>query len=238
MPGSLNAATMRSRLRSLADPRKAEVLKRFFRTGPGEYGNGDVFIGVVVPRIRALVKEFSGCPPGELRRLLVSAVHEERMLALLLLVDRFERGNDREKRAVYDLYLRNSRCVNNWDLVDVTAPKIVGRFLEERSRAPLHRLARSRSLWERRIAVVSTFHFIRQDDFGDTLRIVETLLPDGHDLIRKASGWMLREVGKRDRPVLEAFLRKHCRRMPRTTLRYAIERFPERLRRRYLERKA
>lgn len=235
MRGSLNARMMQARLRSFADPVKAGVLKRFFRTGPGEYGDGDVFIGVMVPRIRTAVKEFRGAPLGEIRKLLGSAVHEERMLALLLLVDLYERGDDRRKRAIYGLYLRSTRCINNWDLVDVTAPKIVGDFLQDRSRSPLHRLSRSKSLWERRIAVVSTFHFIRRDDFSDTLRIVEVLLPDGHDLIQKAAGWMLREVGKRDRAALEAFLRKHCRVMPRTMLRYAIERLPEARRRRYLE---
>jgi 3-methyladenine DNA glycosylase AlkD len=164
-----------------------------------------------------------------------SPVHEERLLALLIMVGRYGKGDERERNRIYRLYLGSTRWINNWDLVDVTAAHVVGAHLEKRDRSLLTSLARSPSLWERRIAVMSTFHFIRRDDFGDTLRIARLLLGDGEDLIHKAVGWMLREVGKRDRRVEEAFLRKHSADMPRTMLRYAIERFPEKLRLRYLK---
>jgi hypothetical protein len=225
----------RERLAGFADSDRARTLQRFFKTGPGEYGEGDLFLGVRVPDVRKTVKEHLALGMKGVKCLLRSPVHEERLLALLIMVGRYGRGDGAERNRIYRLYLGNTRWINNWDLVDVTAAHIVGAHLEKRDRSPLTRLARSKSLWERRIAVMSTFHFIRRDDFGDTLRIARLLLDDGEDLIHKAVGWMLREVGKRDQPVEEAFLRKHSADMPRTMLRYAIEKFPEELRLNYLK---
>jgi len=223
------------RLRSLACPKQAALLARFFKTGPGEYGEGDQFIGVKVPVTRKVAKEFKNLPLPEIGCLLHSEIHEERLLALVILVGQFQKGDDATRKSIYDLYLANTRYINNWDLVDVSAPKIVGGYLEtNRSRKPLHRLAKSASLWERRISILATGWFIWRDDFADTLRIAEKLLGDKEDLIHKAVGWMLREVGKRDVAVLDEFLGKHCRVMPRTMLRYAIERFPEEKRRKYM----
>jgi 3-methyladenine DNA glycosylase AlkD len=225
---------IQQRLRSFATKEKAAGLQRFFKTGPGQYGHGDRFIGVMVPQVRQVVKEFADAPLSEALKLLRSPIHEERLLALLLLVRQFEQGDDEARKRIYTRYLNSTKYINNWDLVDLSAPKIVGPFLESRSRKPLYRLVRSRSLWERRIAILATFHFIRQSDFTDALALAESLLDDDHDLMHKAVGWMLREVGKKDTTVLEGFLKKHHRRMPRTALRYAIERFPETKRKRYL----
>jgi len=222
-------------LRSLGCPEQAAILARFFKTGPGEYGEGDQFIGVKVPVIRTVAKEFKALPVAEAECLLYSEIHEERLLALVILVGQFQKGDDATRKSIYDLYLANTRYINNWDLVDISAPKIVGGYLETRSRKPLHRLAKSASLWERRISILATGWFIWRDDFADTLRIAEKLLSDKEDLIHKAVGWMLREVGKRDVAVLDEFLGKHCRVMPRTMLRYAIERFPEEKRRKYMD---
>ena len=225
---------IRRSLRRLADTNTALVLQRFFKTGPGEYGEGDVFVGIKIPILRKLAAEFEEEPLQTLRILLRSKIHEERMLALMILVRRFARENDQGRRQIYKLYLAHSRLINNWDLVDGSAPYIVGAFLWSRNRKPLYVLAKSPSLWERRIAILSTFHFIRQNDFADALRISELMLRDEHDLIHKAVGWMLREIGKRDRTIGETFLKMHYREMPRTMLRYAIERFPESRRRKYL----
>lgn len=228
-------AAIRARLRQAADPTQAAQLGRFFKTGPGEYGEGDRFIGVRVPVLRALAREFEGISLSGAVELLQSAVHEERMLALLLLVRRYERSRDEEtKRCVYDLYLANTARINNWDLVDVTVARIVGAHLETRDRRKLDALARSADLWQRRMAIIATHRFIRRGEFADALRIADMLLGDREDLIHKAVGWMLREVGNRDRAAEEAFLRTRYKRMPRTMLRYAIEKFPAPLRRRYL----
>ena len=225
---------LRKKLGRLADREQAAVSRRFFKTGPGEYGEGDLFIGIRVPALRKLAGEHRGLPLKEVRRLLKSAVHEERLLALLILVLKYRQGSETEQERIYKLYLSSSRFINNWDLVDVTAEHIVGAYLDERSRRPLYRLAKSNYLWERRIAVLSTFHFIRRNDFNDTLKIADLLITDPEDLIHKAVGWMLREVGKRQLKTEEDFLKKRYRMMPRTMLRYAIERFPEAKRRRYL----
>jgi 3-methyladenine DNA glycosylase AlkD len=222
------------RLRTFACAQQAAILSRFFKTGPGEYGEGDRFIGVKVPMIRKVAREFLALTWAETQALLRSPIHEERLLALIILVGQFTRGDDATRRQIYDLYGANTRHINNWDLVDLSAPQIVGGYLEPRSRRPLHRLAKSRLLWERRISIVATHWFIRQADFGDTLKIAQRLLGDTEDLIHKATGWMLREVGKRDAATLEAFLDEHCRVMPRTMLRYAIERLPEKKRLAYL----
>jgi 3-methyladenine DNA glycosylase AlkD len=223
-----------ARLASMGTEERARVSRSFFKTGEGEYGHGDRFVGVTVPDTRKVAAECRDLPLPEVLVLLRSEVHEERLLALLILVGRYERGGEAERREVFDLYLAHTRHVNNWDLVDASAPGVVGAHLLDRSRRVLLRLARSADLWERRIAVVATFAFIRRGEFDDTLAVVEHLLGDPHDLIHKACGWMLREVGKRDPSVLEAFLAEHYSAMPRTMLRYAIERFPEARRKAYL----
>lgn len=190
----------------------------------------------MVPALRKLSKEWMSIPVAEAVKLLQSRWHEARLLALMILVRKYERGDEAMRDEIYRRYLANSDRINNWDLVDTSAPAIIGMHLIERDRAPLFALAKSSSLWERRIAIISTQNFIRCGDFADTLRIAEILLDDPHDLIHKACGWMLREVGKRDQAVLERFLQTHARRMPRTMLRYAIERFPRELRGRYMGR--
>ena len=230
----LTATALSRKLRSRAKPESVAILQRFFKTGPGQYGEGDRFIGVALPVIRSLGREFRGMALDELQKLLRSPVHEERTLALVMLVDAFKTGDDRARRRVYDLYLSNTRFINNWDLVDCSAAQIVGGWLRGRSTAPLTRLAKSKSLWERRIAMIATFDGIRRGEFDDTFRIATLLLRDDHDLIHKAVGWLLREVGKRDGAAERAFLADRYKTMPRTMLRYAIERFPEMERRRYL----
>jgi 3-methyladenine DNA glycosylase AlkD len=209
-----------------ASAQDAQFLQRFFRTGPGEYGEGDQFIGVRVPALRRLVREFRGLTMADARQLLHSPIHEERLLALLILVDAYDRGSELERSAIFRLYLDNTACINNWDLVDGSAPGIVGRHLETRPRKVLFELANSSDLWERRIAVLTAFWFIRRNEFDEILRLAEMLLRDRHDLIHKAVGWMLREAGKRDVTVLRGFLEQHAARMPRTMLRYAIEKLP------------
>lgn len=225
---------IRKKLRGLANKEKAGVLRGFFKTGPGQYGAGDVFLGIPVPELRKCAKEARDTSAADAARLLRSPVHEERLLALLLLVNAYGRGDDAVKNTIYSLYLKNTRFINNWDLVDLSAPNIVGSHLLDRSRGALYELATSRDLWEKRISILSTFTFIRQNDFADTLKISKILLHDEHDLIHKAVGWMLREVGKRSRSAEEEFLKRHYRTMPRTMLRYAIERFPEGKRKKYL----
>ena len=222
------------RLRAMGDPERAAHNQGFFKTAPGEYAAGDRFLGVRVPLVRQLVREYRGLDLQTLPGLLNSPWHEVRLFALLTMVDMFSRANQAGREAVYGLYMQHRQGVNNWDLVDVSAPGIVGRWLWRRDRSPLLRLADADSLWERRIAVMATFHFIRKGDFHTTIELSERLLADPKDLIHKAVGWMLREVGKRNREVEEAFLRAHCRAMPRTMLRYAIEKFPPDLRRRYM----
>lgn len=212
----------------------ARSLHRFFKTGKGAYGEGDAFRGISVPDLRAMLPLFTAVPIEEVRKVLDSPWHEDRLFGLLLLVRMYANGGDVEKKAVYTCYMGSTARVNNWDLVDLSAPYISGPHLLNRSRNPLYRLAESRVLWDRRIALLSTFYFIRQHDFEDTLTLSEKYLGDTEDLIHKATGWMLREVGKRDITVLEQFLKRHYSDMPRTALRYAIEKFPEELRQAYL----
>ena len=223
-------------LERLADPAKAVVLAGFFRTGEGQYGQGDVFLGITVPKQRALAKGYVSMGLIDIASLLSSPVHEHRLMALIILVDKYEKADAGGKKRIFDFYLSRAAGVNNWDLVDLSAPNIVGGYLLSRpqGRGVLYRLARSRNLWKRRIAILATYAFIRAGQFEDTLKIAETLLSDSHDLIHKAVGWMLREVGKRDQAVEEAFLKAHVADMPRTALRYAIERFPEKKRKAYL----
>jgi 3-methyladenine DNA glycosylase AlkD len=231
----ITAQTIQKRLRGFATKEKADVLQRFFKTGPGQYGEGDKFLGVMVPDIRQVVKEYRDAPLAEVVKLMRSAWHEERVCALLTLVDQFERGDEALRKKVFSLYLKNTRFINNWDLVDLSAPKIVGPYLDGGPRSLLYRFVRSKNLWERRIAILATFPYIRKGDFVDALALSEKLLADDEDLMHKAVGWMLREVGKKDVSVLEAFLKKHHHVMPRTALRYAIERFPEAKRKKYLK---
>ena len=228
------SAEIAARLRQRADSSRIAGLQRFFKTGPGDYAEGDVFIGVTVPRLRQVCRECRDTAIPDLVPLLGSAVHEERLLALLLLVEAFKRGTQEKKREIYRLYLGNTKFINNWDLVDSSAPHIVGGWLFTRSRSPLRRLARSSSLWERRIGIIATQFFIRRGDFEETFRIADLLLADRHDLIHKAVGWMLREVGNRSPNAERAWLETRYPRMPRTMLRYAIEKFPEAERRQYL----
>jgi len=230
----LKAAEIMDRLQALGDPERAANLRRYFKTGPGEYAHGDIFAGLRVPEIRCLAKEYQGLETAEIKALLRSPIHEARLLALLIMAEAYNRGGTRRQERIYRLYLENTRYINNWDLVDLSAPQIVGAHLANRDKTPLSALAVSELLWDRRIAIMATFHFIKAHEFGETLRIAEYLLTDTHDLIHKAVGWMLREIGKRDRLTEEAFLKRHSTTMPRTMLRYAIERFPEELRLRYL----
>jgi 3-methyladenine DNA glycosylase AlkD len=230
----MTAREIQARLRELGSPEAAAFAARYFKTGPGQYGEGDVFVGIRVPVLRKLAREYRALPEGEVRTLLRSEVHEGRLLALLILVAIATGGDEATKRRVYDLYLAHTQYINNWDLVDSSAREIVGGYLFDKDRRLLDRLARSEVLWERRIAIIATAYFIARGQFADTMRIAERLLSDPHDLIHKAVGWMLREVGKRDEAALEGFLNTHHRVMPRTMLRYAIERLPEESRRAYL----
>jgi 3-methyladenine DNA glycosylase AlkD len=233
----LNAGAVteiRAELRQLGSERKARFLQKFFKTGPGEYGEGDIFLGIGVPELRKLAIRYQSLPAPKVLRLLRSPIHEERLLALLILVRCFTRADDSAKKQIYDVYLDNTKYINNWDLVDVSAPRIVGTFLMAKNKEPLYTLAKSKNLWARRISVIATAYFITQNQFSDTLEIAKILLTDKEDLIHKAVGWMLREVGKRDISREEYFLKQYYKRMPRTMLRYAIERFSESRRRAYL----
>jgi len=225
---------IRRKLRRLGNKQRAKVSRRFFKTGPGEYGEGDVFLGIKVPELRKLAKEYQDLTTKEIKQLLKSPTHEERLLALLILVRTYSKGNETTKKGIYELYLKNTKFINNWDLVDGSAEYIVGDFLMDKSKKPLYSLAKSSDLWERRISIMSTFHFIKRHEFSQTLKISKILLSDEEHLIHKAVGWMLREVGKRHLPTEEKCLREHYKKMPRTMLRYAIERFPESKRQRYL----
>ena len=224
-------------LEKLKNPKKALLLGRFFKTGKGEYGEGDVFWGIVVPDSRKIAqKYFQEITLGEVRSLLEQKVHEVRFAAMATLVLKYQKGELKEKERVAKFYLRNLKGINNWDLVDLSAPQILGDYLFDKDKAIIYRLASSKDLWERRIAVLTTFGFIKQNDFHDALRIAEILLHDKHDLIHKAVGWMLREIGKRNKKAEVIFLKKHAKQMPRTALRYAIEKFPEKERKAWLDR--
>jgi len=231
----MTASIIRNELQKLANPKIAEHSARFFKTGKGEYGEGDQFLGIRVPQQRKIAKKYRNLPLNEVRNLLQSDYHEKRLTALLILVYRFPKADPAEQKKIYDFYLSNTDRINNWDLVDSSAPKIMGPWLMNRPRDILFELATSDNLWERRIAIMATFHFIKQNDFEDTLKIADLLLDDPHDLIHKATGWMLREIGKRDEPLLESFLIPRYRDMPRTMLRYAIEQLPKNKRKAYLE---
>ena len=231
----MNIIQIQAALKALASEEKAAVLQRYFKTGPGEYGEGDIFVGIAVPEIRKLAKAYRHLALEDTTQLLQSPIHEERLLALLILIHIFAAGDESVKKKIFDLYLSNTRFINNWDLVDVSAQYIVGAYLvPKKNKEVLIGLAKSGDLWERRIAIMATFHFIRQDVFTETLKIAEILIADREDLIHKAVGWMLREVGKRNLRIEEQFLKLYYKKMPRTMLRYAIEKFPQTRRRLYL----
>ncbi len=227
---------IKQELKDLANSKQAQVLQRFFKTGKGEYGEGDIFIGVKVPQQREIVKRYLDIDLKEVEVLLKINIHEYRLTALLILVAKYNRADEKLKTKIYELYLKNTKHINNWDLVDLTAPNIVGDYLLDKPRNILYKLAKSKNLWEKRIAMLSCYAFIKNKETKDALKIAEILLKDKHDLIHKAVGWMLREIGKRvDQNIEEKFLKKFYRIMPRTMLRYAIEKFPEKKRQHYLK---
>jgi len=219
----------------LGDPERAAHSQRFFKTGPGEYGEGDIFLGVKVPRQRALARHFKQATRQDALELLHSKYHEARLTALFLLIQVYDRGDEADRQQVYEDYLGHLQYINNWDLVDSSAMQIVGHYLYDKDRSPLRIMANSPDLWERRVAIIASFYFIRMSEFQDTLILAEILLEDKEDLIHKAVGWMLREVGNRSRNSEESFLKKYYLKMPRTMLRYAIERFPQEHRQAYLK---
>ena len=223
----------------MADPAQAANLARFFKTGPGQYGAGDKFLGLKVPQTRNMIKDYCHLPLTEVEKLIISPFHEIRLAALFILIKQFENRNatETERRNIFQFYLKYLKAgyINNWDLVDLSTPQIVGAYLIDKPRNILQRLARSHNLWERRVAILSTFTFIRHDDFVDIFTLTEKLLTDKHDLIHKALGWMMREVGKRSYRAEEDFLKKYYKKMPRTMLRYAIEKFPEHQRQNYFK---
>jgi 3-methyladenine DNA glycosylase AlkD len=226
---------LRKDLNIYANPQKAELLKRFFKTGKGQYGEGDIFLGVQVPESRKIVRKYANIPLDNTLDLLKSKIHEERLIALLIMVEKAKRADEPGKEALFKKYLENTLYINNWDLVDLSADKIVGSYLFEKPNDILYSLAASENLWERRIAVMATFDFIKKGFYEDTLKLAKILLNDQQDLIHKAVGWMLREIGKRcSQEVLEQFLLVNYKQMPRTMLRYAIEKLPEDLRLQYL----
>ncbi|MEN6627772.1 MAG: DNA alkylation repair protein [Candidatus Sumerlaeia bacterium] len=220
--------------RALADPVRAEAVRRYFKTGDGEYGEGDQFLGLTAPACRAVCKKYADLKLPDIGRLIKSAYHEERAIALLILVIKFGRADASEQTTIFNFYVKHKRWINNWDLVDISAPKIMGAYLFERAPEPLFEFAKSPNLWERRMAIVASLYFIKHHDCDTTLRLAEILMADRHDLIHKATGWMLREVGKESTTALIPFLNKHAAGMPRTMLRYAIEKFPAAARKQYL----
>jgi len=223
----MNAKFIINELQSVGTPDKAAHLQKYFKTGPGQYGEGDVFIGVVVPHTRSIAKANLGMPFPEICILLKSEFHEARLCALLILTERFKKAKEKDRKEIFEFYFKNVSCVNNWDLVDLSCPTVVGMYLLDKERNILYKLAESNCLWEQRIAIVSTYAFIRENEFYDTLELSKKLLTHKHDLMHKAVGWMLREVGKRDRRTLTDFLEEYATKLPRTTLRYAIEHYPE-----------
>ena len=231
----MTTASPQQQLKKLANPQKAIGVARFFKTGKGEYGEGDIFLGITVPQIRIVAKQCKDLSLKEIQKLLQSKIHEERLLALIILVNQFKKADEGNQKQIFDLYLSNTKYINNWDLVDCSAEYIVGGYLMNRSKNILKLLAQSNLLWERRIAIMATFHFIKQKQHEHTFTIAKILVKDEHDLIHKAVGWMLREVGKRiSEAIEETFLQQHYQQMPRTMLRYAIERFDEKKRKKYL----
>lgn len=218
----------------LKNPTKAKGFYRFFKTGKGEYGEGDEFLGLTVPQQRGIAKKYLHLSLKDLQALLSNKIHEYRLTALIILMHKYKKADEKLKKEIFDLYLKNTKNINNWDLIDLSAPSIIGDYLLERNRLILYKLAKSSSLWEKRISILSTFTFIKNKQYEDSLKIAEILLKDSHDLIHKAVGWMLRELGKKDQNLEESFLKKYYQTMPRTMLRYAIEKFDEKKRKFYL----
>jgi 3-methyladenine DNA glycosylase AlkD len=233
--GDSRLGELKKQLINMANDTIAQHSQKFFKTGKGEYGEGDVFLGIRVPQLRKLVKQFRNMSLLDISKLIKSRYHEERLLALLILVAMFQEASRDGQKKIYNFYLKHTATINNWDLVDSSAAQIVGAYLRDGDKKPLYTLARSKELWERRIAIIATFHFIKHHEFDDALCVSEILLNDREDLIHKAVGWMLREVGKRDLKTEDAFLKSHYQTMPRTMLRYAIEKFPEERRQAYLK---
>ncbi|MBI2051634.1 DNA alkylation repair protein [Candidatus Roizmanbacteria bacterium] len=221
-------------LHKLKNPQRAKFLTGFFKTGKGQYGEGDIFLGIRVPDIRKVAKKYTNLALKDVEKLISDAIHEARLAGLLVLVAIYEKGDKGVQKQIFDFYVKNAKLVNNWDLVDLTAHRIVGEHLLDKDRSLLYKLAKSDNLWEKRIAVIATYAFIKKNQYNDTLKVSKMLSHDKHDLIQKAVGWMLRETGKRDQAVLESFLKKNYKIMPRTTLRYAIERFGEKKRKFYM----
>ena len=230
----MQAENVKKDLRNLANFGKANLLQRFFKTGKGDYGEGDIFLGVMVPNTRKIAKKYTNLDLKEIKKLLYSKIHEERLCALFILVEQFLRIKEKRKD-IYNFYIKNAKQINNWDLVDLSAPKIVGGYLLDKPRSILYKFSKSKNLWERRISILSTFAFIKAGDYSDSFRLAKILMNDKHDLIHKAVGWMLREIGKKSIKDEIQFLNKHYKKMPRTMLRYAIERFPEEKRQFYLK---
>lgn len=221
-------------LQSLANPEKAKILQGFFKTGKGEYGEGDVFLGVIVPEQRRIAKKYD-LELEEIQELLNSEIHEHRLVGLFILINSYKKADDNEGKKIFKFYLDNAKKINNWDLVDLSAPNIVGNWLLDKDKKIIYNLAKSDNLWEKRIAIISTFTFIKNNNFQETIKISEMLLKDKHDLIHKAVGWMLREIGKKDEQELLKFLNKHYKEMPRTMLRYSIEKLNEDERKKWMK---
>ncbi len=228
---------LKKEIEASGNSEKAKLYQRFFKTGKGEYGEKDVFIGLTMPKQREIAKKYSNLSLPKIQELLKNKIHEHRMIGLIILSNKYKKAKEEEKANIFNFYLKNTKRINNWDLVDLTAPNIAGEFLyfNKKNRKILYELARSENLWEKRIGIISTLYFIKHSDFEDSLAIAEILLNDSHDLIHKAVGWVLREIGKKDEFVLEDFLRMHYHNLPRTTLRYAIEKLNEEKRQKYLK---
>ncbi len=231
----MNYLELKQTVKNHTKKEQAIFLQRFFKTGKGEYAEGDIFAGIKVPLSRKIANQFKDLGFADLQKVIKSKIHEERLITLFILVAKYKKADEKEKEKIFNFYLKNIRYVNNWDLVDLSAEKIIGAFLIDKDKRLLFDLVKSNSVWERRIAIISTFYFIKANQFAATLKISELLLKDKHDLIHKAVGWMLREIGKRDIQAEEIFLQKHYKNMPRTMLRYAIEKFPEKKRLDYLK---
>ena len=226
---------LKSELKKFGNPEKAKIVSRFFKTGKGQYGEGDIFLGIVVPKTREIARKYIEIDLNVIEELLKSKIHEERLVSLMILVEKYNKSDDKNKKLIADFYIKNAKKVNNWDLVDLSAPKILGNYLFDKDKSILYKLAKSENLWEKRISIVSTHAFIRNNQFSDTIKIAEILLNDKHDLIHKAVGWMLREMGKKDEKELTKFLDENYKKIPRTALRYSIERLDEKKKKFYMK---
>lgn len=221
-------------LQTKKDDQRAKISASFFKTGKGQYGEGDIFIGITVPALRTIAKQYNALSLKELEYFLQNPIHEYRFIALIILTNRFAKATEKEKKEIFDFYIQQRKYINNWDLIDTTTPHIVGAYLFDKEKTILYEFAQSPFLWERRIAILATFYFLKRKHYKETVAIAEILLKDKEDLIHKATGWMLRELGKMDQKTEEMFLKKHSQKMPRTMLRYALERFPEEKRKLYM----